>query len=159
MKAGLAIWGRGVRRPKYFTIYYRSTRSLQGNMRISLLCRHNGHNGFSNHQSRDCLLNRSFRCRSKKTSDLCVTGLLRGIHRWPSNKHAAWFVRGRRRDRVIGLKQLCEFYILVIQLQSQIQHKSFLMWSISASLQSLCPWLAQPLYKDCAMTPVLRLYP
>ena len=34
MEAGLAIWGWGVRRPKYFTIYYRSTRPLQGNMRI-----------------------------------------------------------------------------------------------------------------------------
>ena len=34
MEAGMVIWVWGVRRPKYLTIYYKSTRSLQGNMRI-----------------------------------------------------------------------------------------------------------------------------
>ena len=33
---------------------------------------------FTNHQPYDCLLNRLFRCRSKKTSELCVTGLCEG---------------------------------------------------------------------------------
>ena len=42
---------------------------------ISLLWRHNGRDGVSNHQPHDCLLNRSLRCRSKKTSKLRVTGL------------------------------------------------------------------------------------
>ena len=37
--------------------------------------RHNGHNGVSNHQSHDCLLNPLFRCRSQKTPKLRVTGL------------------------------------------------------------------------------------
>ena len=41
----------------------------------SLLWRHNGCYGVSNHQPHDCLLNRSFRRRSKKTSKLRVTGL------------------------------------------------------------------------------------
>ena len=36
---------------------------------------HNGRGGVSNHQPRDCLLNRLFRRRSKKTLKLCVTGL------------------------------------------------------------------------------------
>ena len=40
--------------------------------------RHNGHDGVSNHQPHDCLLNRLFRHRSKKTSKLCVTGLCVG---------------------------------------------------------------------------------
>ena len=40
--------------------------------------RPNGHNGVSNHQPHDCLLNRLFRCRSKKTSKLRVTGLCVG---------------------------------------------------------------------------------
>ena len=35
----------------------------------------------SNHQPLDWLLNCSFRRRSKKTSELCVTGLCVGIHR------------------------------------------------------------------------------
>ena len=44
----------------------------------SLLWRHNGCDGVSNHQPHDCLLNRSFRRRSKKTSKLRVTGLCVG---------------------------------------------------------------------------------
>ena len=40
--------------------------------------RHNGHDGVSNHQPHDCLLNRLFGCRSKKTSKLRVTGLCAG---------------------------------------------------------------------------------
>ena len=40
--------------------------------------RHNDHGGVSNHQPHDCLLNRLFRRRSKKTSMLRVTGLCAG---------------------------------------------------------------------------------
>ena len=40
--------------------------------------RHNGRDGISNHQPHDCLLNRLFGCRSKKTSQLSVTGLCAG---------------------------------------------------------------------------------
>ena len=43
-----------------------------------LQCHYNGPNGVSNHQHHDCLLNRLFRCRSKKTSKLRVTGLCVG---------------------------------------------------------------------------------
>ena len=41
----------------------------------ALQWRHNAYNGVWNHQPHDCLLNRLFRRRSKKTSKLCVTGL------------------------------------------------------------------------------------
>ena len=41
----------------------------------SLLWCHNEREGVSNHWRLDCLLNRLFRCRSKKTSKLHVTGL------------------------------------------------------------------------------------
>ena len=44
----------------------------------SLQWRHNGRDGVSNHQPHDCLLNRLFRHRSKKTSKLRVTGLFAG---------------------------------------------------------------------------------
>ena len=43
-----------------------------------LLWRHNGRDGISNHQPRDCLLNRLFRRRSTKSSKPCVTGLCAG---------------------------------------------------------------------------------
>ena len=40
--------------------------------------RHNGRDSVSNHQPHDCLFNRLFRRRSKKTSKLRVTGLCAG---------------------------------------------------------------------------------
>ena len=40
--------------------------------------RHNGRDSVSNHQPHDCLLNRLFRRRSKKTSKLRVAGLCAG---------------------------------------------------------------------------------
>ena len=40
---------------------------------------HNGHDGISNHQSHECLLNSSFRQRSKKTSKWLVNS----PHKWP----------------------------------------------------------------------------
>ena len=45
---------------------------------VILLWHHNGHDGVSNHQPRDCLLNRLFIRRSKKTSKPRVTGLCAG---------------------------------------------------------------------------------
>ena len=44
----------------------------------ALQWRHNGRDGVSNHQPHDCLLNRLFGRRSKKTSKLRVTGLCAG---------------------------------------------------------------------------------
>ena len=44
----------------------------------SLQWHHNESDGISNHQHLDCLLNHLFGCRSKKTSELCVTGLCEG---------------------------------------------------------------------------------
>ena len=41
----------------------------------TLQWRHNGRTGVSNHQPHDCLLNRLFRLRSKKTSKLRLAGL------------------------------------------------------------------------------------
>ena len=44
----------------------------------TLQWRHNGRDGVSNHQPRDCLFNRLYRRRSRKTSKLRVTGLCEG---------------------------------------------------------------------------------
>ena len=44
----------------------------------ALQWRHNEYVSVSNHQHLDCLFNRLFRLRSKKTSKLCVTGLSEG---------------------------------------------------------------------------------
>ena len=47
-------------------------------MKQALLWRHNGRDSVSNHKPHDCLLNRLFGRRSKKTSKLRVTGLSAG---------------------------------------------------------------------------------
>ena len=51
---------------------------LAEEQRGTLRWRHNGLDSVSNHQPHDCLLNRLFKRRSKKTSKLCVTGLCAG---------------------------------------------------------------------------------
>ena len=45
---------------------------------LTLRWRHNEHDGVSNHQRLHCLLKSLFRCRSKETSELRVTGLCGG---------------------------------------------------------------------------------
>ena len=55
------------------------TSFIVGDKDISFRWRHNGCDGISNYHPHDCLLNRLFRRRSKKTSKLRVTGLCAGI--------------------------------------------------------------------------------
>ena len=65
----------------------------------SLQWRHNGQDSVSNHQPHECLLNRIFRRRSKKTSKLRVTGLCVGNssvtgefpHKWPVTRKMSPF--------------------------------------------------------------------
>ena len=51
---------------------------LHGGIEISLQGRHNGYDTVSNYKSHDCLVNRLFRRRSRKTSKLRFTGLCAG---------------------------------------------------------------------------------
>ena len=65
--------------PLVVTIMSHYKPSWHGNgHRWALRWRHNGRDNVSNHQSHDCLLNRLFRRRSKKTSKILVTGLFAG---------------------------------------------------------------------------------
>ena len=59
----------------YYGRYDRMPKHIPTGKYITLRWRHNGRDSVSNHQPYDCLLNRLFRRRSKKTSKLCVTGL------------------------------------------------------------------------------------
>ena len=58
---------------------------------------HNECNGVSNHQPHDCLLNRLFRCRSRKTSKLRATGLCAGPAQRAGNTEnvSIWWVSWR----------------------------------------------------------------
>ena len=51
---------------------------LRTHICVSLQSSHNEPDGVLNHQPHDCLLNRLFRCRSKKTLKLCVIDLCVG---------------------------------------------------------------------------------
>ena len=53
---------------------YPAWEELRQRLEQTLQWRHNERDGVSNHQPHDCLLNRLFRRRSKKTSKLRVTG-------------------------------------------------------------------------------------
>ena len=56
-----------------------ATFHMESDSRVcTLQCRHNEHDGVSNHRRLDCLLKRLVRRRSKKTSKLHVTGLCVG---------------------------------------------------------------------------------
>ena len=52
--------------------------------------RHDGHDGFSNHQPHDCLLNLLSRRKSKKTSKLRVTGIYAGNSPWIPRTKCQW---------------------------------------------------------------------
>ena len=56
----------------------------------ALQWRHNGWDCVLNHQPRECLLNRLFRLRSKKTSKLRVTGFCAGNSPRPVNSPHKW---------------------------------------------------------------------
>ena len=63
----------------YLYSLWDGTRTNETTLRdMGWVWRHNEHDGVSNHQPHDCLLNRLFRRRSMKTSKLCVTGLCAG---------------------------------------------------------------------------------
>ena len=57
---------------------YNTTIPVLYHRSMALLWRHNGRKDVSNHQPHVCLLNHSFRRRSKKTSKLRVTGICAG---------------------------------------------------------------------------------
>ena len=84
----------------------------------TLQWRHNGRDGVSNHQPHHCLLNRIFRRRSKKTSELRVTGLYARnspvTGEFPAqmasnaeNGSIWWRHHEERRDALINVNQLC----------------------------------------------------
>ena len=82
------------------------SRYRHASAKISLQWRYNGRDSVSNHQPHNCLLNHLFRCRSKKTSKLHVTGLCVGNspgtgakHKWPVTRKMFPF------DHVIMLDQ------------------------------------------------------
>ena len=72
----------------------------------SLQWRHNGNDSISNHQPHDCLLNRLFRRRSKKTSKLRVSGLCAGNSPGPVS---IWWLHHATKLDTVSSKFLHDF--------------------------------------------------
>ena len=66
--------------------------NFESDRNIALEWRHDGLDSVSKHKPHDCLLNRLFRRRSKKTSKLRVTGLCEGNSPGPVNSPHEWSV-------------------------------------------------------------------
>ena len=86
--------GRSIPRPSWpskvwysglVSIWHQDICINHGDLDRSVHWHHNERAVISNHQCLDCLLNRSFRQRWKKTSKLRALACVRGIHRWPVN--------------------------------------------------------------------------
>ena len=63
---------------EWWSVYIKNIRIKLYDTVQSLQWRHNDHSGASNHRLHDCLINRLFTHRSKKTSKFRVTGLCEG---------------------------------------------------------------------------------
>ena len=104
-------------------------KNLEKHFHTALRWRHNERNGVSNHQPHDCLLNRLFRRRSKKTSKLRLTGLCEGnspvTHEFP-------------RQRASNAKNVLCIYIYR-QTSNMSSTKSQNLIFLVSSCTCLCP--------------------
>ena len=86
--------------------------------------RHNDHNGVSNHQPHGCLLNRLFRRRSKKTSELRVTGLCVGNSPGPVNSPHKGPVTRKMfpfDDVIMGIVEVCGIFLVFQTCRCHLQ--------------------------------------
>ena len=95
---------------------------------FSLQWRHNGHDSVSNHQHHDCLLNRSFRCRSKRTSKLTghCAGNSPGTGEFPA-------------------QMASNAENVSIWRRHHVKQSSFLLVEVAADLHSLTHWALEDL--------------
>ena len=113
----------------------------------TLQWRHNEHNGVSNHQCLECLLNRLFRRRSKISSKLCVIGLCEGnppvdsLHKGPVTREMFPFVY------VIMISWQNAIFCLVRRRCDGVRS---LLWFIYI-YQYICPMNPRPHYNDVIM--------
>ena len=75
--SGTMFWFNSIR-PRDICVSKLGHRRGDGGLICALKWCHNGHDSVSNYQPHDCLLDRLFRFRSKKTSNLRATGLCAG---------------------------------------------------------------------------------
>ena len=108
--------------------------------------RHNGRDSVSNHQPRDCLLNRLFRHRSMKTSKLRVTGLCvgnsPGTGEFPTQMASnaenvsIWWRHHGKAVRVCWTTNRLYYQLLAIHLASFVEKE--IVWSLKSWNKEHC---------------------
>ena len=114
----------------------------------SLQWHHNGHDSVSNHHPHDCLLNRLFRRRSKKTSKLRVTGLCVGNSPGPVNSPH----KGPVKRKMFPFDDVIMLYR--IRPQSSLTHCNGTIWrhrywSTMAQIMACCPTAPSHYLNQC----------
>ena len=106
----------------------------------SLRWRHSGRNCVSNHQPHDCLLNRLFRHRSKKSSKLRVTGLCAGNSPGPVNSPH----KGPVTRKIFPFDD-----VIIIQITLSVRNLFQFLWSYSLAEFVLMSYLINLICKKC----------
>ena len=124
--------------------------------KVSLRWCHNELYGVLNHLRLDCLLNRLFRHRSKKTSKLRITGFVKGIHRWPVNSPHKGPVT-RKMSPFDDVMKLCLWLIKVKQMTAIMANVTiFICFAIchrKRACRILSCFITKPLWRITICTP------
>ena len=130
---------------------------IRHNTTEPLQWRHNEHDGVSNHQPHDCLPNRLFSRRSKKTSKLWVTGLCKGnspvTSEFPAQRASnaenasIWWRHRAKQSRVHILWDILQCRITLLQSQRYFVRQSYVVpiqyeqWiGLTASIIIMITW-------------------
>ena len=124
-------------------MYFLDSRLVYKPALISLQWRHNERDGVSKHQPHDCLLNRIFKRRSKKTSKLRVTGFVLRIPRWPVNSPHERPVTPRKMFPFDDVIMYCRFNSkeqpsVLIEFDVQCSHSRNRVWTCLAQNSPVC---------------------
>ena len=137
---------------------------------------HNGRDGVSNHQPRDCLLKRLLRRKSKKTSKLRVTGLCAGNsprpvnspYKWPVTRKMFQFhdvIMSMRRkplwchDSVIKWKHFPRYWLFLRGIHRSpvdVPHKG--QWRGALMFSLICAWANGSVIRRWFATPSRLLW-
>ena len=108
----------------------------------NLQWRHNGRDSVSNHQPHDCLLSRLFRRRSKKTSNLRVTGLCVGNSPVTSEFPAQMVSNAENVSIWWRHDIVCQLAAIALTISQNVPFRTemctFLFWMMHCGIWNMC---------------------
>ena len=120
-----------------------SLTSLWNNNRtysIALQWRHNERNGVSNHRRLDCLLNRLFRRRSKKTSKLRATGLC-GVNSPVTGEFPSQRASNAENVSIWWRRHGNYLFVYRSYFHSSISHSDSVLFNLNSCTFEVCEWI------------------